>query len=173
MLEEKDVRSPHVRGPLHQRLITLLNEQIVRGVCTQESLAGAVKLHQTTVSGILKRNAGTFDLDEAAAALDHVGSNLRDFLSRVPPLELSPTERLTRALAARPALEAMIAALLRVPKTRLAAVVELVRGVVPIAIGPRAAETDAPTTGSRPARRTTPARATRRSARARRDETAD
>lgn len=96
----KDVPSPLVRGPYHRWLVSLLLEKIARkeGV-TQESLGSVVEMHQTTISGILKNDAGTFDLDEAEAMLRHVGSSLRDFVSdpeRVPttrPKTLPPQVR--------------------------------------------------------------------------------
>jgi hypothetical protein len=150
-----------VRGELHQRLVAALAAALRSGTVTQESLAKAVDMHQTTVSGIIKRNAGTLDLDEAAAALRHIGSSLPDFLAKAPPRELSDAERLAHALAARPEVQPWVEGLLSVPAKKLPAVLELIGvgvraatgQVIPGNSGSRAAPT--------PARRTTRARGSR------------
>jgi predicted transcriptional regulator len=150
-----------VRGELHQRLVAAVAAALRSGTVTQESLAKAVGMHQTTVSGIIRRNAGTLDLDEADAALRHIGSSMADFLANLPPRGLSDAERLAHALSVRMELRPWIEGLLRVPVKKLPAVLEL------ITVGVRAATGTAipGNTGSRPAprtaRRTTAARAQR------------
>ena len=114
-----------MRGELHQRLITLLRDQKASGAFTQESLAKAVHMHQTTVSGILHKNAGTFDLDEAAAALQHIGSSLDAFIAGIPPQSLTAAERLARLLLTSDRLP-LLAALLDVPESRWPDVVLLI-----------------------------------------------
>lgn len=100
-----DVRLPRVRGAYHRQLVALLLEKIAEGAATQESLADATRMHQTTISGILKRDAGTFDLDEANAALNHVGGSLRSFV-------LDPAQR----PAGRPPIPPEVAKLARLLK---------------------------------------------------------
>lgn len=84
-----DIRSPRVRGPYHDYLVELLRAQLAKkeGI-TQESLATAIRAgDQTTVGKKLSGKGGPFDLDEADAALRHVGSSLKDFVTdptRVP-----------------------------------------------------------------------------------------
>jgi hypothetical protein len=124
-----------VRGALHQRLTAVLAAKLRGGDVTQESLAKAVGMHQTTVSGIIKRNAGTLDLDEADAALRHIGSSLDDFLANVPPRELSDVERLARDLAVRKDLQPWVEGLLSVPGLKLPAVLELINVGVRAATG--------------------------------------
>lgn len=159
----RDLRSACVRGEFHKRLVTLLDERLRAGVCTQDSLAVRVGMHQTTVSGIIRRNAGTFDLDEAAAALDHVGAGtLADFAAGVPPLEPDAVTKLAAALTERPELVAFLAALLPVPKPRLAEVIELASGIARVATARRAGRTPGSTAARRKGPRTTKARAPRR-----------
>ena len=130
------------RGPLHDRLHATLRTAWLNKAVTQESLAQAIGKSQESVGQYLRAvKAGTLDLDEAAAALHHIGSSLDAFLATMPPRALSPTETLARELESRPELQALITDLLRVPKPRLAAVLDLLRGVLPIAIGPLAAQT--------------------------------
>lgn len=69
-----------VRGHYHQLLIRVLLDALARQGLTHDSLGAVVGMHQTTVGDILKRNAGTFDLDEADAALRHVGLSLKLFI---------------------------------------------------------------------------------------------
>lgn len=152
-----------VRGEFHKRLVKLLADRIAAGVCTQESLAKRVGMHQTTVSGILRRDAGTFDLDEAAAALDHVGAgSLATFLAGVPPADPTPATRLAARLVERPELLQLLEDLLPVPKPRLAELIELIGGLSRVATGRRATETRAHSSGRRAAPRTTAAPAKRR-----------
>lgn len=94
-----DIRSPRVRGDYHRFLVALLLRKIAEGACTQESLAGATGMHQTTISGILKRGAGTLDLDEAAAALDHIGGSLREFIADPEHMPTTKLPVLPRRLA--------------------------------------------------------------------------
>lgn len=97
-----DLRSPPVRGDYHRWLIRVLLERMAmdQGI-TQESLAGAVGMHQTTIGGILNHDKGTFDLDEADAALRHVGTSLKAFVSdphHVPVMRTPPERRLLSKL---------------------------------------------------------------------------
>lgn len=97
-----------VRGAYHQALKRLLLTKYAEKAFTQESLALVTELDQTTVGQYLKPDgkAGTFDLDEAHAALDHIGSSLRDFIvnpalmpaRRVPPMSRQLT-KLLKAVA--------------------------------------------------------------------------
>lgn len=159
----RDVRSAAVRGDFHKRLIRLLNERIAGGAFTQESLAKRVEMHQTTVSGILRRNAGTFDLDEAAAALDHAGAGtLASFAEGLPPVPATDAVRLTAELETRPELRAFVEDLLPVPKPRLDEVLELARGLARLAIVRRGGRKSGSTSAHRKARRTTAAPKKRR-----------
>lgn len=93
----RDVGSaPIVRGEYHRRLRSVLLEALARQAITQESLGAAVQMHQTTVGGILKKDEGTFDLDEADAALRHIGSSLRDFATD-PVSVVAPTPPVSKA----------------------------------------------------------------------------
>ncbi len=124
-----------MRGDLHQRLVVTLSAALRSGAVTQESLAKAVRLHQTTVSGIIKRNAGTLDLDAADAALRHIGSSLADFLANLPPRDLSDADRLAQRLSVRMELRPWIEGLLSVPVKKLPAVLELINVGVRAATG--------------------------------------
>lgn len=136
------LRSPRVRGDFHKRLVALLNARLKDGAFTQESLAKRVAMHQTTVSGILKKDKGTFDLDEAAAALDHAGAGtLAQFVANLPPPPPTTATKLAAALEARPDLTAFVEDLLPVPKPQLGDVLELTRGLARLAIGTRARRT--------------------------------
>jgi hypothetical protein len=152
-----------MRGELHKRLVAeiLANINGEEGL-TQESLSKAVQMHQTTVSGILKRNAGTFDLDEAAAALEHIGSTLPRFLAGEPPRDLTATEMLARALATRPELVDLVIDLLPVPKQKLADVIELARGFGRLSSRRRGGRTPGSDSSPTQARRTTKGPAKRR-----------
>lgn len=160
------LRSAAVRGELHKRLVTLLDARLRDGVCTQESLATRLEMHQTTVSGIIRRNAGTFDLDEAAAALDHVGAGtLADFAAGVPATPPTDAARVAAVLTERPELLDFLADLLPVPKPRLAEVIELARGLSRLAIARRGGRTRESGDEIRLERRTKSAPAPRRSVR--------
>lgn len=84
--------------PLHERLHALLQQKWRSGEFTQESLAKAVGKEQTTVGSYLRGDkAGPLDLDEADAALRHIRSSLKDFISDPayapappPPPQMSP-----------------------------------------------------------------------------------
>src|SRR6185295_8131927 len=88
----RDIRSAPVRGPYHRRLVQVLVQELARQDITQESLAAVLDMHQTHDGAILKRDAGTFDLDEADLALTHVGSSLKAFVA-------DPANAVTRAPA--------------------------------------------------------------------------
>jgi transcriptional regulator with XRE-family HTH domain len=154
------------RGPLHNRLHATLREAWLSKAVTQESLARAIGKSQESVGQYLRATkAGTLDLDEADAALHHIGSSLDAFLATMPPRPLTPTERLARELESRPEMQAVILDLLRVPRPRLGAVLALLRGVLPLAIGPRGSQTDATPFAASAAGRTTVAAQRRRRAR--------
>jgi hypothetical protein len=158
----RDVRFALVRGEFHNRLVATIRDRIGDGI-TQESLAKHVKMHQTTVSGILKRDAGTFDLDEASAALEHVGAgSLADFVAGVPPPPVHLATRLAAALLERPKLMQLVEDLLDAPKTQHADVVELVRNLVLPAIATRGGKTRGPRIEPTAAPRTTKAPKKRR-----------
>lgn len=72
-----------MRGPYHTRLIALLLETLAENAgYSQESLATAIGCRdQTTVGKRLSGKGGTFDLDEADAALHHIGSSLKTFVA--------------------------------------------------------------------------------------------
>lgn len=72
-----------VRGGYHQALKRLLLMKYAEKAFTQESLATVTHKDQTTAGQYLKAKgkAGTFDLDEADAALHHIGSSLREFIA--------------------------------------------------------------------------------------------
>jgi predicted XRE-type DNA-binding protein len=137
-----------MRGPLHERLIALLKQCITRGDCTQESVARAAGVHQTTVSGVLQRNAGTFDLDAADAVLRHVGSSLAEFAANIPPRDVTADDQMIQRLNDRPPLKELVAELLDVvPKTKAADVVRLARAVLLPAIAKRSPRTGGSRTG--------------------------
>lgn len=151
-----------MKGTYHDRLRATLSQATENGICTQESLSRVMGKTQTGVGKYLLGKGGALDVDEAATALEHIGSSLPEFLAGVPMKELSPTERLARALEGRPALRQLVEVLLPVPKTRLAAVVELVRSIAPLATARRASEIAAAPREAPRARRTTKARARHR-----------
>lgn len=125
-----------VRGPLQARLQAELQAAWKRGGLTQESLAKAIGKKQTTVGQyLLNKRAGNLDLDEADAALRHIGSTLADFLASVPPRELTPTEILVRQLATRPELEELVRDLIPAQRPRLRAAIVAARWVLRAASG--------------------------------------
>lgn len=72
-----------MRGSYHQALKRFLLTKYAERAFTQESLARATGKEQTTIGQYLKPHgrAGTLDLDEADAALAHVGSSLAAFIA--------------------------------------------------------------------------------------------
>lgn len=88
-----DVRSRRMRGSYHRLLIGVLLREMARQSVTQESMAAAVKMHQTTVGDILRQDAGTFDLDEADALLRNIGSSLVFFTADPAHAVTPPPER--------------------------------------------------------------------------------
>lgn len=151
-----------MRGPVHERLKTRLRHAVAEGVCTQDSLGRAIGKTQTGVGKYLLGKGGALDVDEAAAALQHIGSSLVEFLAGMPPRTLSPTDKLVRSLEVRPELQALITDLLRVPKPRLGAVLELAYAGIRAAIGPRTTPPGGSASGTTPVRRTTAGRVPRR-----------
>src|SRR5436190_19611366 len=112
------LRWPQMRGEIHRRLVSLLKKKIADGACTQESLARATGMHQTTISGILKKDKGTFDLDEAAAALAHVGIAFGDFAKQAPSPKsgaLTVYDSIVTGLKKRDEVTPLVVALLGVP----------------------------------------------------------
>lgn len=69
-----------MRGSYHRLLVGLLLRKLAEKSVSQDSLGVAAEMHQTTISGILKGDKGTFDLDEASAMLDLIGSSLKLFV---------------------------------------------------------------------------------------------
>lgn len=145
-----------LKGPLHVRLQNLLHEAWVAKTITQESLAKAIGNSQENTGQYLRRGkAGALDLDQADAALRHIGSSLTSFLQQAPARELTDAERIGQMVDQRPGLRRVVELLLSVPKTRLDAVAELIRTVVlPATVG-GAIEIDALPTEPKKARRTT------------------
>lgn len=130
-----------MKGALHQQLRRALDDACQRKACTQESLGAAMGKSQRSVGQYLSDEAGALDLDEADAALHHVGSTLQGFLSGAPLRALTESERLACALVERPALLEFVADLLLVPKTQLPAILELIRGLGRFASGRRGGRT--------------------------------
>jgi hypothetical protein len=128
-----------VKGELHRRLQERLHKAWREGAFKQESLSVQMEKSQRSISQYLRgtSDAGALDLDEADAALRHIGSSLKDFLSGVPPRELTETERLAIDLDERPHLRDFVADLLPVPKTQLGGVLDVARGAARIAIALR------------------------------------
>lgn len=144
-----------VKGELHRRLQERLQRAWRDGAFKQESLSAQMEKSQRSISQFLRGDddAGALDLDEADVALRHIGSSLLEFLSGLPPRELTETERLAIDLDARPHLKAFVADLLPVPKSRLGGVLEWGRGVARLAIELHGARK----TGPAPARAQKPA----------------
>lgn len=125
------------------------------GSFDQTSLAQAVGKDQTTIGSYLNgKKAGTLDVDEADAALRHIGSSLPDFLAHAPARELTRTDELARALLTRPELAELVEDLLPVPKTKLAHVIELARGLAHVASSRRGGRTGESNAARPPAPRT-------------------
>lgn len=153
------------KGPLHQRLHKLLRDAWLAKAITQDSLAKAIGHSQENVGQYLRgKKAGALDLDQAVRALEHVGSNLPDFLAGHAPQELTPTDKLARALTTRPELAGLVEDLLPVPKTKLADVIALTRGLARVATTTRGAQTSEHTDARPKGRRTTTGSRKRRSA---------
>ena len=149
--------------PLHERLQSLLQDSWRAGVFTQGSLARAIGKDQTNVGQYLRGGkAGPLNLDEADAALRHIGSSLEDFLAGIPPRPLTPTDQVLRGLAHRPVLIQLVRDMLDVPLPQLAAVIAWARTAVELAIGPPAGRTGAPRAGTTRGRRTRAVREKRR-----------
>lgn len=98
--------SPRVKGAYHKELLEFLIVKWGEHAFTQDSLAAVTGKEQTTIGKYLNGgDSGAFDLDEADAALRHVGSSLKDFIAdpehavKTPPLKVSRIEaRLSKAL---------------------------------------------------------------------------
>jgi hypothetical protein len=138
-----------VKGDLHRQLQALLHREWKKGTLKQESLSVQMENSQNSVSAYLRgtSDAGALDLDEADAALRNIGSSLLDFLSGVPPRELTATERLAIDLDDRPHLKEFVADLMPVPKTQLGGVLDAARGVARIAIELRGERSTGQTSG--------------------------
>jgi hypothetical protein len=162
--------------PLHSRLRLFLRGEWQAGHCTQESLARAVGKTQTNVGQYLLLNdkkSGPLDLDEAADALRHVGSDLPKFLAGYIPTPPTRAELLGRQLEDRDDVIELVEALLAVPRQRLPVVRGLIESGYFAATGRRLAPRGGSVSGNAPAARTTKARARRRQARERRKQTDD
>lgn len=135
----------------------MLREAIAtgRGSITQESIATEIGKTQTGVGKYLLDKGGALDLDEADAALRHIGSSLIEFLAGAPPRQLTDAERLGQVIAQRPGLRRVVELLLSVPKKRLDAVADLIQTVVLPAIGRSSPENDEDPAAPTPVRRTT------------------
>lgn len=129
VLRSESVRD---RGPYHHRLVELLRDATKRGVCTQESLGGAIGKTQTGVGKYLLGKGGALDVDEAANALEHIGSSLEHLMKQIPPKDLTESEKLVRALATRPELIEFVKDLLPVPRARLAGLIDPMRAIAKV-----------------------------------------
>lgn len=118
-----------IEKPLHRRLQALLAELCTRQGIGQSSFALAIGKDQTTAGRYLRGHAtaGTLDLDEAEAALHHVGGSLREFLAGAPPPEPSALEQRIRQLQTLPGIDELTKGLLLVPKKQLWLVLDLIR----------------------------------------------
>ncbi len=103
---------PRVKGFYHHALLRMLLTKYAEKAFTHESLARDTGQDTSTVGKYLRRDekAGTMDLDEAAAALAHVGTTLRAFVSdpaNVPqqPPQKKLSQQMSRLLTAVHGLE--------------------------------------------------------------------
>lgn len=142
--------------PLHDRLQLLLREAWRSKTITQEALGQAIGLSQTSIGHYLRPGgkAGPLDLDQADAALRHIGSSLGEFVEGVPPRTLTRAERLASDLQSHPDVLELVEALLTVPQPQQPDVVALIRGLVLPAIGRRAGQTAGLPNGPKRARHT-------------------
>lgn len=149
-----------MKGELYERLRVTLRRAIqerdsTHESPTQESLGKAIGKTQRSVGTFLDGSGGALDLDEAAKALEHIGSSLPDFLAGLPPREMSRTERMARALVTRPQLMDLVEDLLPVRQKKLSDVIELARQLGRVASQRREAGTAESHSEHRTARRTT------------------
>lgn len=75
------LRLQRVRGRYHQLLRDVLRRGAAAKVYTQDSMAEDLDIDQTTVGKYLSEKGGTLDLDDANAALMHIGSSLQAFVA--------------------------------------------------------------------------------------------
>jgi transcriptional regulator with XRE-family HTH domain len=124
------------KGPLHERLQATLRQAWVSKAITQESLAKATGQSQENMGQYLRGGkAGALNVDQADAALRHIGSSLAEFLANVPPRELTDAEKLAQKLVLRKELREWVEGLLNVPKKQLPAVLTLLNLGIRSAIG--------------------------------------
>lgn len=151
------------KGPLHARLHKMLHDAWVAKDITQESLARAIGGSQENAGQYLRaQKAGALDLDEAAAALRHVGSSLADFVAKIPPKPPTPAERIARQLEGREDLIPLVEALLGVPRPRLSVVIGQIDAGVFAATGRRLLRSGEAGSETKQASRTTTASKRRR-----------
>lgn len=144
-----------MKGPLHDQLHRALRDAWQAKRITQESLAQAIGNSQVNAGLYLRGGkAGALDLDQADAALRHIGSSLRDFLDGLPARPLTEAERLGQLLTEKPVLREVVQLLRDVPRKQLGAVVRLIETLVLPALGMSTPTTAAPTNAPTPARRT-------------------
>lgn len=153
-----------MKGALNQRLQALLADAWTSGRLKQESLAHALDKDQRTISNYvnLKPVAGPLDLDEADAALRHLGSNLEEFLENAPLRDLTFQERMAQELLTRPDLAGLIEDLLPVPRPQLGDVLWLARALGRLASGKPITPSGEPQNETPEEPRTKSARAKRR-----------
>lgn len=133
----------------------MLKAAVGKNGITQDSLARAMGKSQGSINHYLQnRGAGALDLDEASAALHHLGSSLMEFLKAVPQRTPTPAEEAVRALENRPELLTLIRDLQRVPKSKLSVLLDVVREVAQLASGPRRGPTGGSTPGAPQVKRT-------------------
>lgn len=77
--------------PLHEQLRALLQRKWKDGELTQESLANAIEMDQTSAGHYLRGDkAGMLDLDEADMALRHINSSLMEFVNDPARVPIAP-----------------------------------------------------------------------------------
>lgn len=70
-----------VRGPYHQALVELFLRKSAEKAITQDSLGRALGKDQTWAGKYFRGISGPLDLDDADAALAHIGSSLKAFIA--------------------------------------------------------------------------------------------
>lgn len=137
---DRTLRWPPVRGPYHRLLFGLLSEKYAQRAFTQESLGAAVEKDQKSIGNYLNdKNGAPLDLDEADAALAHIGTSLKAFIA--DPAHVVPAPHVSQvARALETALRALtddadLQVVLDAAKGRLRARRSKTQSVRPRAVG--------------------------------------
>lgn len=151
--KKKRSKRPEPPTPLADRLAATLKAAQPTSKFTQSSLAVAMGgVDQTTAGRLLKKGKAT--LDNADAALRHIGSSLKDFVNGVPPREMTDVEKLARKVTAREDWQRLLTAVERLTPWEIDGAIEILRRFG--SLGPPPAESaDERTPGKKRARRTT------------------